>query len=62
MNVLLIVRDLYLRMLEAFCFEPYELSSLMWSLGYTDDLAGEAAIAAAVEVAREDRPQWGRAA
>jgi hypothetical protein len=52
------VRDLYSRHPEAFYLEPYELQSMLWSLGYTEDLADEAEIAAAVEVAREDWPQW----
>jgi hypothetical protein len=56
------VRNLYSRRPEAFYLEPWELQSLLWSLGYTDDLADEAEIAAAVEVARGDWPQWGRAA
>jgi len=56
------LRDLYSRNPEAYYLEPYELQSLLWSLGYTEDLAGEAAIAAAVEVARQDWPQWGSAA
>ena len=56
------VRNLYSRRPEAFYLEPWELQSLLWSLGYTNDLADEAEIAAAVEVARGDWPQWGRAA
>ncbi len=55
------VRDLYSRHPEAYHLEPYELQSLLWSLGYTDDLADEAEIAAAVEVARRDWPQWSAA-
>jgi hypothetical protein len=31
---------------------------VLFSLGYVDDLAGEVEIAAAVEVARGDYPQW----
>ena len=59
MNALLAnVRDLYSRRPEAFYLEPWELQSLLWSLGYTEDLADEAEIAAAVEVARGDWPQW----
>jgi hypothetical protein len=49
------VRDLYSRQPEAFYLEPWELQSLLWSLGYTEGLAE---IAAAVEVARGDWPQW----
>ena len=56
------VRNLYSRRPEAFYLEPWVLQSLLWSLGYTDDLADEAETAAAVEVARGDWPQWGRAA
>jgi hypothetical protein len=41
--------------------EPWELQHVLFSLGYTDDLAGEAQIAAAVEVARGDWPQWSAA-
>jgi hypothetical protein len=52
------VRELYSRQPEAFYLEPWELQSLLWSLGYTEGLAGEAQIAAAVEVARGDWPQW----
>ena len=56
------VRDLYSRQPEAFYLEPWELVSLLWSLGYTSNLEDEGEIAAAVEVAREDWPQWRRAA
>ncbi len=52
------VRDLYSRHPEAVYLEPWELQSLLWSLGYTEDLADEAEISAAVEVARLDWPQW----
>ncbi len=59
MSVLLpAVRDLYSRHPEAFYLQPYELQSMLWSLGYTEDLADEAEISAAVEVARLDWPQW----
>ena len=52
------VRDLYSRHPEMHDLEPWELQSALFVLGYTDDLAGEAEIAAAVEVARSDWPQW----
>ncbi len=52
------VRGLYSRHPEAFYLQPYELQSMLWSLGYTEDLADEGEIAAAVEVARGDWPQW----
>ena len=51
------VRELYSCQPEAYYLESWELSSLLWSLGYTEDLAGEGEIAAAVEVARGDWPQ-----
>ncbi len=56
------VRDLYSRLPETYVLEPWELVHVLFSLGCTDDLADEAQIAAAVEVARGDYPQWGRAA
>jgi hypothetical protein len=49
-----LVRELYSRRPETRNLEPWELQSLLWSLRYTDDLAPEAEIAAAVEVARTD--------
>jgi hypothetical protein len=52
------LRDLYSRMPETYHLQPWELQSLLWSLGYTDELEHEAEIAAAVEVARTDWPQW----
>jgi hypothetical protein len=51
------VRELYSRQPEAYYLEPWELQSLLWSLSYTEDLADEAEIAAAVEVAWGDWPQ-----
>jgi hypothetical protein len=57
-QLLLAIRDLYSRQPEYFNHEPWELEHVLFSLGYTDDLAGEAEIAAAVEVARGDWPQW----
>jgi len=55
------VRDLYSRLPETYPLQPWELQHVLFSLGYTDDLAGEAEIAAAVEVARTDWPQWSAA-
>ena len=52
------LRELYSRLPETRYREPWELQHVLWSLGYTEDLAVEAEIAAAVEVAREDWPQW----
>jgi hypothetical protein len=51
-NVLAMVRDLYSKHPEARYREPYELQSLLFSLGYTDELLDEGEIAAAIEVAR----------
>jgi hypothetical protein len=56
------IRELYSRRPEYFHHEPWELVHVLYSLNYTDDLADEAEIAAAVEVAREDYPQWRPAA
>ena len=52
------IRELYSRRPEYFHPEPWELQHVLYSLNYTDDLAGEAEIAATVEVARGDYPQW----
>jgi hypothetical protein len=56
------LRDLYSRLPETYHLQPWELQHVLFSLGYTDDLADEAEIAAAVEVARTDWPQWRAAA
>jgi len=52
------IRDLYSRLPETHLLEPWELQSALFVLGYVDDLADEEEIAAAVEVARGDYPQW----
>jgi hypothetical protein len=52
------IRDLYSRHPEYFHHEPWELVHVLFSLGHVDDLADEAEIAAAVEVARSDWPHW----
>jgi hypothetical protein len=52
------IRELYSRQSEYFHHEPWELQHVLFSLNYVDDLADEAEIAAAVEVARSDLPQW----
>ena len=49
-----LVRELYSRLPEARTLEPYELQGTLWLLHYTNELAPEAEIAAAVEVARGD--------
>ncbi len=56
------VRDLYSGLPETYLLEPWELQHVLFSLGYTEDLADEAQIAAAAEVARTDYPQWKEAA
>jgi len=52
------VRDLSSRLPETYHRQPWELQHVLFSLGYTDELADEAEIAAAAEVARTDWPQW----
>jgi hypothetical protein len=52
------IRELHSRHREYFHHEPWERVHVLYSLNYTDDLADEAEIAAAVEVARQDWPQW----
>jgi hypothetical protein len=52
------IRGLYSKHPEMYGLEAWELQSALFVLGYTDDLAGEAEIAAAVEAARQDWPQW----
>jgi hypothetical protein len=48
------VRELYSRLPETRDLEAWELQQVLWSLGYTDELAPEVDIAAAIEVARTD--------
>ena len=50
------LRDLYSRLPETYHLEPWELQHVLFSLGYTGE------IASAVEVARHDWPQWERPA
>ena len=57
-ELLLAIRNLYSRHPEYFHHESWELQHVLYSLNYTDDLAGAAEIAAAVEVARGDYLQW----
>jgi hypothetical protein len=56
------IRELYSRRPEYFHHEPWELQHVLFSPGYANDLADEAEIAAAVEVARADWPLWRLAA
>jgi hypothetical protein len=48
------IRDLYSKRPEYVHHEPWELQHVLFSLGYVEDLADEAEISAAVEVARTD--------
>ena len=52
------IRELYSRRPEYFHHEPWDFAHVLFSLNYVDDLADEAEIAAAVEAARGDYPQW----
>jgi hypothetical protein len=61
-NLLAAIRELYSRLPETRCLEPYELQGTLWLLHYTDDLAPVAELAAAVEVARSDFDPEGAAA
>jgi hypothetical protein len=53
-NLLGLVRELYSHRPEAYFLEAWELQSLLFLLGYTEALADEAEIDAAIEVARTD--------
>jgi hypothetical protein len=57
-NLLPAVRDLYSRLPETYHLKPWELQHVLFSLGYTDDLADEEEIVAAVEVVRMDWSHW----
>jgi hypothetical protein len=57
-QILPAIRDVYSRLPETYILEPWEQQHVLFSLGYVDDLADEAEIAVAVEVARQDWPQW----
>jgi len=52
------LRDLYSRLPEYWHLQAWELQWVLYALNYTDELEDEADIAAAVEVARGDYPQW----
>ena len=53
-NLLASIRDLYARRPETLDLEAWELQTLLWSLGYTDWLAPEADIEAAMKVAQPE--------
>jgi hypothetical protein len=61
-NLLTSVRELYSHRPEAHFLEAWELQSLLFLLGYTNGLAPEAEIAAAMDVARGDFDPEGAAA
>jgi hypothetical protein len=61
-RLLPVIRDLYSKHPEMRTLEPWELQSALFVLGYTDELADEEEIAAAADVARQDYPEWWRAA
>jgi hypothetical protein len=61
-NLLPAMCDLYSKHPDMRSLVPWELQSALFVLGYTDDLADEAEIGAAAEVARTDWPQWRLAA
>jgi hypothetical protein len=52
------VRKLFSKHPEYWHHEPWELQWILYAFNYTDELEDEAVIAAAVEVARTDWPQW----
>jgi hypothetical protein len=56
------IREFHSRHPEYFHLESWELQHVLNSLNYTDYLADEAEISAAVEVARGDYSQWRPAA
>jgi hypothetical protein len=56
------VRNLYGRYPEYRDLAPWELAQVLWSLNYTEDLEEEGEIAPAADVARQDWPEWWRAA
>ena len=62
LDLLASTRELYSRLPEAFFLEAWELQHLLFSLGYSDGLAPEAEIAAAMDVARGDYDPEGAAA
>jgi hypothetical protein len=57
-----LLRDLYSRHPEMRHLEAWELQSALFVLGYTNVLENEWEIAAAADVARQDWPEFWRAA
>lgn len=58
-QLLALLRERDRRRLETRRLAPWELQTLLWTLGYTDELADEREIAAAAAIARTD---WAGAA
>jgi hypothetical protein len=54
LNLLAVIREVYSRLPETYYLQPWELQHILFSLGYTDDLADEAEIVAAINIARTD--------
>jgi hypothetical protein len=54
LNLLAVIREVYSRLPETYYLQPWELQHILLSLGYTDDLADEAEIDAAINIARTD--------
>ena len=53
-DLLVSLREVYSRLPETYYREPWEMQHILFSLGYTNGLAEEAEIAAAIEVTRTD--------
>ena len=53
-NLLAVIREVYSRLPETYYLQPWELQLILFSLGYTDELADEAEIDAAINIARTD--------
>jgi hypothetical protein len=54
LNLLAVIREVYSRLPETYYLQPWELQHILFSLEYTDDLADEAEIDAAINIARTD--------
>jgi hypothetical protein len=61
-EILPLLRDLYSRHPEMRYLAAWSLQSALFVLGYADELLPEWEIAAASDVARQDWPEWWRAA
>ncbi len=61
-DLLPLIRELCSRLPEMRTNEAWEMQSALYVLGYTNELVSEDAIAAAIDVARMDWPEWRGAA